>query len=313
MGSNARCRSRIAKGSTRWRCRRGTWSSDRNRYMVVTERPIYLLETARPFPAARSARSGSSTAVVSRVARHRPRDRRLQECGRSHLHRRRSLLNQPARSMELAKELQRLGSRRSGSSFRRARTWSRATRRCSRSGARWSTASTSLRHGSGDGSPPEELRQGDSNTDHGEGQEIARELKCGITGNFMVDPVGTSRTFTTSGRSWRSTRCSAAYTILTPLPGTQDWAKWKDTAAGQPWYKWDMHHALPAPAFGVERFFELFMPRPGGSVLNMGDGEGKGGALEVGEADQDVADPAPSRIAMQTQRLVSPKVYLKKS
>ena len=101
--------------------------------------------------------------------------------------------------------------------------------------------------------------------------KVARSLKYGVTGNFLIDP------------SWEE--CDfhdlwdfvaehgfqrAGYTILTPLPGTALFAQLAPILAGQPWFKYDMHHLLWEPRLGAERFFELYAETWRRSILNIG-------------------------------------------
>lgn len=287
---------------------------DRNRYMVVTERPIYLLETARgcPFRCSfcsiwqlygRSFRARGIGHVIEDFKRVGDRIFIADDL----------FLNQPARSMELAKELQRLGIKKE---WFLVQTRTDVVARNPLVLAEWRKVVNRLdiffgMEAASDAGLKNFVK--DSNTDHTvQAVHIARELKCGITGNFMVDPGWDESDFE---NLWAFVekhslqRCG--YTILTPLPGTQDWAKWKDTVAGQPWYKWDMHHVLWQPKLGVERFFELFAETWRRSVLNMGDGEGKARFLKWAKQIKMWQIPHLARIMMQTQRLVSPKAYLK--
>jgi radical SAM superfamily enzyme YgiQ (UPF0313 family) len=287
---------------------------DRLRYMVVTERPIYLLETARgcPFRCSfcsiwqlygRSFRARGLGHVIEDFRRVGDRVFIADDL----------FLNQPARSLELAKELQRLGIKKE---WFLVQTRTDVVARNPHVLAEWRKVVNRLDIFFGMEAASDTVLKSwvkDSNTDHTvQAIEIARELRCGVTGNFMVDPgwdVSDFENLWAFVEKHALQRCG--YTILTPLPGTQDWARWKDTVAGQPWYKWDMHHVLWQPKLGVERFFELFAETWRRSVLNMGGGQGKARFVKWASQVELWQIPQLLRIMMQTQRLVSPAAYLK--
>jgi hypothetical protein len=101
--------------------------------------------------------------------------------------------------------------------------------------------------------------------------EMARAAGYGVTGNFLVDPDWSESDFR---ELWdfveRHGFQRAGYTILTPLPGTPLFGELAPALAGQPWFKYDMHHLLWEPRLGARRFFELYAETWRRSILNIG-------------------------------------------
>ncbi len=138
--------------------------------------------------------------------------------------------------------------------------------------------------------------------------EIARSLRFGVTGNFLVDPDWEEADFR---ELWEFVRAHgfqrAGYTILTPLPGTELYEKLLPLLEGQPWFKFDMHHVLWEPRLGAERFFELYAETWRRSILNV-------------SGDKSLADwmrqvkPAHAvyiaRVLLRTQRMMKAGAYL---
>jgi radical SAM superfamily enzyme YgiQ (UPF0313 family) len=141
-----------------------------------------------------------------------------------------------------------------------------------------------------------------------EAVKLARSLGVGVTGNFVVDPDWDEADFE---RTWAFVRehrlARAGYTLLTPLPGTELFEQRKDRMTGQPWFKYDMHHALWRPRLGERRFFELYAETWRRSVLNL-------------RGDKSLADwlaqvklreaPDLARMLLRTQRMMRPGAYL---
>ena len=104
-----------------------------------------------------------------------------------------------------------------------------------------------------------------------EAAKISRSMGYGVTGNFLVDPDWREEDFQ---ELWdfvaRHGFQRAGYTILTPLPGTELHQKLAPALAGQPWFKYDMHHVLWEPRLGARRFFELYAETWRRSILNLG-------------------------------------------
>ena len=111
----------------------------------------------------------------------------------------------------------------------------------------------------------------DATVDHTEqGVEVARSLKFGVTGNFVIDPAWSEADFE---RLWgfveRHQLFQAGFTILTPLPGTAYFEEMRPKLRARRWSQFDMHHLLWEPALGPERFFELYCETWRRSVLNL--------------------------------------------
>jgi radical SAM superfamily enzyme YgiQ (UPF0313 family) len=102
------------------------------------------------------------------------------------------------------------------------------------------------------------------------GIEVARSLKYGVTGNFVIDPAWGEADFE---RLWafveRHQLFQAGFTILTPLPGTAYFEEMRHRLEARRWAQFDMHHLLWEPALGPARFFELYCETWRRSVLNL--------------------------------------------
>ena len=110
-----------------------------------------------------------------------------------------------------------------------------------------------------------------------EAVQTARALRYGVTGNFLVDPDWGEEDFRQLWEFVAEHRLErAGYTILTPLPGTELHERLRPRLAGQPWYKYDMHHVLWEPRLGAPRFFELYAETWRRSMLNLGGGSAGG-------------------------------------
>jgi radical SAM superfamily enzyme YgiQ (UPF0313 family) len=103
-----------------------------------------------------------------------------------------------------------------------------------------------------------------------EGIGVARSLKYGVTGNFVIEPAWSEADFE---RLWgfveRHQLFQAGFTILTPLPGTAYFEEMRPQLRARRWAQFDMHHLLWEPALGAERFFELYCETWRRSVLNL--------------------------------------------
>jgi radical SAM superfamily enzyme YgiQ (UPF0313 family) len=104
----------------------------------------------------------------------------------------------------------------------------------------------------------------------GQGVEVARSLKYGVTGNFVIEPEWREADFE---NLWafveRYELFQAGFTILTPLPGTTYFEEMRARVQSRPWAHFDMHHLLWEPALGPQRFFELYCETWRRSVLNL--------------------------------------------
>ncbi|HEV8609862.1 MAG TPA: radical SAM protein [Thermoanaerobaculia bacterium] len=142
-----------------------------------------------------------------------------------------------------------------------------------------------------------------------EAARISRSFGFGVTGNFLVDP------------DWDETRFRelwdfvaehglqrAGYTILTPLPGTDLYERLRPILAGQPWFKYDMHHVLWEPRLGAQRFFELYAETWRRSILNTR------GEKKLSDWMRQVRPsqvPYITRVLLRTQRMMRSEAYLK--
>jgi radical SAM superfamily enzyme YgiQ (UPF0313 family) len=111
----------------------------------------------------------------------------------------------------------------------------------------------------------------DATVDHtAQAIEVARGLKYGVTGNFVIDPAWRESDFT---RLWdfvdRHRLYQAGFTILTPLPGTAYFEEMRPRIGARQWAHFDMHHLLWEPELGPERFFALYCETWRRSVLNL--------------------------------------------
>src|SRR5436190_16957107 len=141
-----------------------------------------------------------------------------------------------------------------------------------------------------------------------EAARISRSMRYGVTGNFLVDPDWREEDFR---QLWdfvaRHGFQRAGYTILTPLPGTELHQKLAPALAGQPWFKYDMHHVLWEPRLGARRFFELYAETWRRSILNLGgDKRWSDWAKQIKVRQL----PYLTRVLLRTQRMMRPEAYL---
>lgn len=141
-----------------------------------------------------------------------------------------------------------------------------------------------------------------------EASRIARSMGYGVTGNFVVDPDWTAENFE---ELWDFVATHhferAGYTILTPLPGTELHREMSPRMGGQPWFKYDMHHALWEPRLGAERFFELYAETWRRSILNLkGHKRWSDWAAQV----RPTQIAYLTRVLFRTQRMMRAKSYL---
>jgi radical SAM superfamily enzyme YgiQ (UPF0313 family) len=142
-----------------------------------------------------------------------------------------------------------------------------------------------------------------------EAARIARELRYGVTGNFLVDPDWDEARFE---ELWDFVAANgfqrAGYTILTPLPGTELFQKLAPVLEGQPWWKYDMHHVLWEPRLGAKRFFELYAETWRRSILNT---SGEKSWLDWMRQIRPSQVPYLTRVLARTQRMMKAQAYLK--
>jgi radical SAM superfamily enzyme YgiQ (UPF0313 family) len=141
-----------------------------------------------------------------------------------------------------------------------------------------------------------------------EAGRISRELGYGVTGNFLVDPDWEEWQFR---ELWGFVKTygfeKAGYTILTPLPGTELFQKLAPRLAGQPWYKYDMHHVLWEPRLGAKRFFELYAETWRRSILNT---SGQKRWIDWMRQVRPAQIPYLTGVLRRTQRMMKAEAYL---
>ncbi len=142
-----------------------------------------------------------------------------------------------------------------------------------------------------------------------EAVRIARSMGFGVNGNFLVDPGWTEQNFE---ELWdfvaRHSLRRAGFTILTPLPGTELFRRLAPHLAGQPWFKYDMHHLLWEPRLGAKRFFELYAETWRRSILNT-SGEKKW--LDWLRQIRPAQVPYLIRVLWRTQGMMKSEAYLR--
>jgi len=142
-----------------------------------------------------------------------------------------------------------------------------------------------------------------------EAARIARELRYGVTGNFLVDPDWDETQFQ---ELWDFVAAHgfqrAGYTILTPLPGTELFQKLAPVLEGQPWFKYDMHHVLWEPRLGAKRFFEMYAETWRRSILNT---SGEKRWIDWMRQIKPAEIPYLTRVLMRTQRMMKAAAYMK--
>jgi len=137
---------------------------------------------------------------------------------------------------------------------------------------------------------------------------IARDLRYGVTGNFVIDPDWGAPDFE---RLWafveKHDLGRAGFTILTPLPGTDFFEQSRPRLRAVRWSQYDMHHLLWEPRLGTARFFELYCETWRRSVLNLsGRKSWSDWARQVRLRDL----PLLTQMLLRTQRMMRPEAYL---
>jgi radical SAM superfamily enzyme YgiQ (UPF0313 family) len=282
----------------------------RNRYHCLLFKPVWLIETARgcPFRCSfcsvwqlydRSFRERSIGAVVEDFAATGPHVFVVDDL----------FWNHPARSLELANALKKRGIRK------RWMLVQSRTDLVSRSAellAAWRDVAQDFDIFFGLEAATDEGLQGvtkDTNVKETlAAAEVARALRYGVTGNFLVDPSWGEEEFQ---RLWDFVKTHgferAGYTILTPLPGTELFSKLAPVLDGQPWFKYDMHHVLYEPRLGAARFFELYAETWRRSILNL---SGEKSWLDWMRQIRPAQIPYLTRVLARTQRMMDAKAYL---
>ncbi|HTP65804.1 MAG TPA: radical SAM protein [Geobacteraceae bacterium] len=146
-------------------------------------------------------------------------------------------------------------------------------------------------------------------TDCIEAVRIARELKYGINGNFLIDHDWEENDFR---ELWdfvsRYNLQRAGFTVLTPLPGTDFYRKTAPAMADQPWSNFDMHHLLREPRLGAQRFFELYAETWRRSILNT---SGDKSIFDWMRQVRPSQIPYIVRVLWRTQRMMKPAAYMR--
>ena len=142
-----------------------------------------------------------------------------------------------------------------------------------------------------------------------EAARVARSMRYGVTGNFLVDPDWSEEQFR---ELWdfvaKHGFQRAGYTILTPLPGTELFQKLAPILENQPWFKYDMHHVLWEPRLGAKKFFELYAETWRRSILNT---SGEKSWLEWMRQVRPAQIPYLTRVLLRTQRMMKAQAYLR--
>jgi radical SAM superfamily enzyme YgiQ (UPF0313 family) len=138
---------------------------------------------------------------------------------------------------------------------------------------------------------------------------IARGLRYGVTGNFVIDPGWAESDFE---RLWGFVEehdlGRAGFTILTPLPGTAFFDESQPRMRAMRWSQYDMHHVLWEPRLGAARFFELYCETWRRSILNLGGKKSwRDWARQVRARDL----PLLTRMLLRTQGMMRPEAYLR--
>lgn len=142
-----------------------------------------------------------------------------------------------------------------------------------------------------------------------EAVRIARSLRFGINGNFLIDPEWVEEDF---HELWKFVADHglqrAGFTILTPLPGTEFYESVKERIVEQPWSNFDMHHLLWQPRLGPTRFFELYAETWRRSILNT---SGEKSLLDWMRQVRPTQIPYIIRVLLRTQQMMKPAAYLR--
>ena len=142
-----------------------------------------------------------------------------------------------------------------------------------------------------------------------EAVRLAREMRFGINGNFVIDHDWGEEEFR---ELWefvaRHGLQRSGFTILTPLPGTDFYREMAPRIVDQPWSNFDMHHLLWEPRLGVERFFELYAETWRRSILNT---SGDKSLLDWVRQVRPSQIPYIARVLWRTQRMMKPAAYVR--
>ena len=142
-----------------------------------------------------------------------------------------------------------------------------------------------------------------------EAVRVARELRYGINGNFLIDHDWEENDFR---ELWdfvaKYNLQRAGFTVLTPLPGTEIYREKAKLMADQPWSNFDMHHLLWEPRIGAERFLELYAETWRRSILNT---SGDKSIFDWMRQVRPSQIPYIVRVLWRTQRMMKPDAYIR--
>jgi hopanoid C-3 methylase len=282
----------------------------RNKYHCLLFRPVWLVETARGCPFRCSFCSVWS--LYDRTFRERPVEAVVEDMARAgdavfivdDL-----FWNHPARSLELARALERAGIRK---------RWILVQSRTDIVGRHpdlleaWRPLARDFDIFLGLEAPSDAgLDHLDKDTDTRatiEAAAVARALGYGVTGNFVVDPDWGEDEFRELWEFVGRHRLErAGYTILTPLPGTPLFHDHATLRRDLPWSSYDMHHVLWEPRLGARRFFELYAETWRRSILNL---QGRKRWSDWARQVRPTQIPYLTRVLVRTQRMMRPEAYL---
>lgn len=283
----------------------------RSGYHCLLFKPVWLIETARGCP--HNCSFCSVWQLYDRSCRERNLEAVVEDfatCGDSIFVADDLFWYNPARSLELARTLKRRGI------FKRwilVQTRTDLIRRSAELMEAWRPLAKDfdiflgLEAASDNGL--DGLDKGANLEDSVEAVRIARSLKFGINGNFLVDTDWEEADFRELwGFVEQYGLQRAGFTIRTPLPGTDYHRQMADRVSGQQWSNYDMHHLLWEPRIGAERFFELYAETWRRSILNTA---GDKGILDWIRQVRPSQIPYIMRVLWRTQRMMKPAEYLK--
>lgn len=142
-----------------------------------------------------------------------------------------------------------------------------------------------------------------------EAVRVARELKYGINGNFLINHDWGEDDFRELWEFVANYSLQrAGFTILTPLPGTDFYQEMAPRMEDQPWSNFDMHHLLWEPRLGIGRFFELYAETWKRSILNT---SGDKSIFDWMRQVRPSQIPYIIRVLWRTQRMMKPAAYVK--
>ncbi len=282
----------------------------RNRYHCLLFKPIWAVETARGCPFRCSF--CSVWQLYGRSFRERPIGAvadDLGACGENVFLVDDLFWNHPARSLELARELKRRGIRKNwllvqsrtdlvARSPELLEAWRPLAKDFDIFFGLEAATDSGLAGVTKDATANQSV----------EAARLARSLRYGVTGNFLVDPNWEESDFRDL---WEFVAANgfqrAGYTILTPLPGTELFQKYWPVLRDQPWFKYDMNHLLWEPRLGARRFFELYAETWKRSILNTGGEKSLADWMRQVRLGQ---IPYIVRVLRRTQRMMNASAYM---